>query len=206
MIVGELMTHDPFTVGADATAKSALRLLHENVVTTLPVVDADGLLVGVVSDIDLVRRLVSPDPRARAIRPAEPLPLPLHVRDVMTTPAVSVQAGADVAAVVEVMVGQGLRSLPVLDHRDLLVGVVTRRDLVRLLSVSDATIAAGARSLVADLDLGGADLEVVDGTVHLSWPAESGPGVRRAVRAVVRSVPGVTGVVDEDHGSEPAVP
>lgn len=101
MIVGELMTHDPFTVGADATAKSALRLLHENVVTTLPVVDADGLLVGVVSDIDLVRRLVSPDPRARVVRPAEPLPLLLHVRPV--------------------------------------------RDLVRLLSVSDATIAAGAR-------------------------------------------------------------
>lgn len=101
MIVGELMTRDPLTVGADATAKSALRLLHENVVTTLPVVDADGLLVGVVSDIDLLRRLLSPDPPGTR-EPASRAPAAPAARS-------------------------------------------PRRDRVRLLSVSDATIAADAR-------------------------------------------------------------
>ena len=68
MIVRELMTKDPLSVRAATKVKTALSLLDENDITTLPVVAWDGRLCGVVSEADLIRELVPSDPRLHMIR------------------------------------------------------------------------------------------------------------------------------------------
>ena len=60
LLVADLMTIDPVTVPVDASIEEAARLLHANSVTGLPVIDAFGALVGVISQTDLVAALDSP--------------------------------------------------------------------------------------------------------------------------------------------------
>lgn len=63
---GDVMTADPITVAPTATLPEAARLLTDNGIKRLPVVDERGALVGVVSRADLVRRFLRPDGEIRA--------------------------------------------------------------------------------------------------------------------------------------------
>jgi CBS domain-containing protein len=56
---GDMMTRDPDTVGPDADAKDAARLIHETGHNRLPVVDEDGRLVGVVTRLDVLGALAA---------------------------------------------------------------------------------------------------------------------------------------------------
>ena len=56
--VGDLMTRDPVTVGPDATAREAGRLISNHRHNRLPVVDGDGRLLGVVTRIDVLEALL----------------------------------------------------------------------------------------------------------------------------------------------------
>jgi len=53
--VGELMTPDPIVIDESAMLDDAVRLLEENEISGLPVVDRDGVLVGVISHSDVIR-------------------------------------------------------------------------------------------------------------------------------------------------------
>ena len=52
--VGELMSPDPITIGEGAPADEAVRMLEEHEISGMPVVDGDGLLVGMLSQTDVV--------------------------------------------------------------------------------------------------------------------------------------------------------
>lgn len=56
--VGEVMAHEPVTIGADANLESAATLMHDHDVSRLPVVDDDGRLVGLVSRTDILRSII----------------------------------------------------------------------------------------------------------------------------------------------------
>jgi CBS domain-containing protein len=115
--VRDVMTTDVVTAGpADQVADAAVAMLRGRH-SALPVVDGDGRLLGVVSEADLL---------ADAAR----RPGPVSVGRVMTAPAVSVPADATVAQARELLVEQGLRTLPVTGADGRLVGVLGRSDLV----------------------------------------------------------------------------
>jgi CBS domain-containing protein len=59
--VGELMHDDPVTIRTDASVRDAATLMHDRNVSRLPVVDADGKLVGIVGRGDVLRYLVGGD-------------------------------------------------------------------------------------------------------------------------------------------------
>jgi CBS domain-containing protein len=59
--VGELMAHDPVVIAADASVTDAATLMHDEEVSRLPVVDADGRLVGIIARGDVLRYLVGAD-------------------------------------------------------------------------------------------------------------------------------------------------
>jgi CBS domain-containing protein len=59
--VADMMTRDPITVGPDDTARHAARLIAERKHNRLPVVDADGKLVGVVTRVDVLEALAAED-------------------------------------------------------------------------------------------------------------------------------------------------
>ncbi len=136
----EAMSHPVITVRNDATVGLAARLLTGHGFTALPVTDEDGALVGIVSEIDLLRGWTAPDPlagRSRAARPAREL----TVGEVMTSPVESLTPGADVAHAVRMMDDERIRSLPIVDGFAI-VGMLTRRDLLRAALARDDRVLA----------------------------------------------------------------
>lgn len=139
--VNQLMTSAVITVDPEASGHDAVALMVRNKVRHLPVVDHAGLLCGVVTDRDLRHRLFSPDLfRAVGTVPVERLLSEVRVRDVMSTPVVSVGAGAELEEAARVMADKKLGSLPVVDHGRI-VGIVTETDVLRRIVGADACCA-----------------------------------------------------------------
>jgi CBS domain-containing protein len=193
MLVREVMTPRPLTVHPGTATKTALRLLDQHAVTSMPVVDGDNRVVGVVSEADLVREALPPDPRAHMIPPAEdPRPARPHtVGEVMNRHPVVVQGDADLSNAVELMTSTAVKSLPVVDGRGCVIGMVSRRDVVHLLARDDERI----EQQVDDLYRGaGVDwlVRVDDGTVTVAGPDDRSS--RAIAISLASTVAGVTEV------------
>ncbi|ACY98357.1 MULTISPECIES: CBS domain-containing protein [Thermomonospora] len=199
MLVREAMTSPVVTVSPDATVRQAIRVLYEHNITAAPVVDDSGAMVGIVSEMDLLRGEFAADPRAFARPVAGPHePPPRLVRDVMITDVRTAQPTTDVAELAEMMMRTAIKSVPVLDG-DTLVGMVSRRDLMAVLARGDARIRDDVLSALAELMPGGHDwtAEVTDGVVRLSGPAGD-ENARHIAETIARTVPGVTRVLLEE--------
>lgn len=197
MIARELMTTDPVTVRASTPVKAALALLDENDITSLPVVGADGAIVGVVSEADLIRDLVEPDPRSREIPYDDHHEgRPRWVGDVMTAHAVTVHPHTDVAVAVDLATSTGVKSLPVVDDHGRVVGVLSRRDVVRVLARSDDLLEQDIDSLLVSAGERDWLVEVHDGVAEISGP--HGLRDRTIAKVLAGSVPGVVEVRLED--------
>jgi Mg/Co/Ni transporter MgtE len=127
MLVRDIMTSPAVTIRVTDDVTQAARVLDRLNLTSLPVVDQDLRLLGIISEADVIGQLSVTDE-----------PLTAHqrtprVRDVMTHPVLTVAADADVSEVVDLMRGTMLKSLPVLLH-DRVVGMVSRRDIVRAIA------------------------------------------------------------------------
>ncbi len=193
MLVRDLMTPDPATVTPETGIKEALTRLADLGITSLPVVDRWNRLLGIVSEADLIRDLVARDPRAQE-RPVEMRPLfaPHVVDEVYTRAAVSVRVEDDVATAVDMMTVTSAKSLPVVDDRGRLLGVLSRSDIVQALARADDVIAADIDGLLADLGHDDWLVEVEEGTVHVSGP--DGAAERSLAHVVAHTVPGVVEV------------
>ncbi|MFJ6671204.1 HPP family protein [Actinosynnema sp. NPDC091369] len=146
MRVRDLMTRDVVTVSPETSARDAAALLAVEGFTVLPVVDGAGTLVGVVTETDALRDRLPVDPRSLVHgQPSRARATPRRkVADVMSEPAVASTPGTDVAELARRMVEQGARSACVVDGKRL-VGIVTRRDMLRAISRDDRTLAAEVR-------------------------------------------------------------
>ncbi|MEV5408750.1 CBS domain-containing protein [Thermopolyspora sp. NPDC052614] len=202
MLVREVMTSPAITVSPDDAVRRAIRILHENDITAAPVVDAAGALVGVVSEMDLLRGEFEPDPRATALPPRPVVSSPPRlVADVMTRDVVTVTETTDAAVLVELMVDKRIKSVPVL-RGDRVVGVVSRRDLLGMLARPDEELRADVLALLEEHFPGGTAwrVTVADGVVELAGHA--GPDRDGIAELLARTVPGVVRVrhVDEPAG------
>jgi CBS-domain-containing membrane protein len=186
----DLMTSPVATVHPQTPAKEAARLLTVHGYTALPVVDGEGDLLGVVTEADLIRNRILPDPRAliddESPPPAEPA-APL-VGAVMTANPVTVAPTTDAVAITHVMLDRHLRALPVVDG-DRLVGIVTRRDVLRTIARDDLAIARDVRHRLAIACHRAREVEVADGVVSLTT---EGDDVDRHIAGVIAAaLPGV---------------
>jgi CBS domain-containing protein len=197
----DVMTRQVVTVGPDTSAKYAAEVLAERGFAALPVVDGDDRLVGIVAEADLLRDRLPEDPRLHLRRDeASPEGHPsLLVRGVMTPRVQSVDATADVADVARLFVDERLRSVPVLDGGRL-VGIVSRRDLLRTLIRPDEEIRHDVLRLVEGYtgELGSWSVTVSEGVATIQRTrGVSEPSVaveERALTALARTVGGVVGV------------
>jgi CBS-domain-containing membrane protein len=195
MLAHELMTRDAVTVRPDTAVRDALALLSEHGITSLPVVDTAGRIRGVVSEADLIRELVPSDPRAHELVLPEESPVaPRVVAEVMTTHAVTVRPETDVAAAVELLTSTSVKSVPVVDQDQRVVGVLSRSDVVRAMARTDADLSHAVDALLESFGLEGWSSEAVDGHVRLSGP-EGSPD-RALAHLAARTVPGVVEVRD----------
>lgn len=119
-----VMSSPVITVRPDDLVGVAAELLVSHGFTSAPVMDSRGYVVGIVTEADLIRGQVAPE--GRTIEQSHEL----RVCEVMTPSPTSMQPDADLADVATLMLDSVYRCVPILEDGRL-VGVVTRRDLLR---------------------------------------------------------------------------
>ena len=120
-----IMSRDLRWISPQASRTQAMAMLRRHRIRSLPVLDEQARLVGVVSLVDLLSR-----PRGVRRQLAWGLRQPLRVAELMSTPVRSVQETQSVSAMIGLLSSQGLHSLPVLDDQQRLVGIVSQSDLI----------------------------------------------------------------------------
>jgi CBS domain-containing protein len=190
MLVREAMSRTVVTVPVGATLKQAAVLLAEHSITSMPVVDDNGHVIGVLSEADVVRESLVPDQRAHLL--AVPVTADhdaTYVEQAMTAMPMTVSPQTDLAEAAQLMTDSSVKGLPVLDDGRL-VGMVSRHDVVTMLARRDEQVEAEVDELVRS---SGKDwlVSVVDGVVTLDGPAGD---ERSLARALVGTVRGVTGL------------
>jgi CBS domain-containing protein len=161
--------------------------------TAAPVLDDDDRLVGIVSEIDLIRGRVQPDPR-RSHWTGGRQHGPGTVGSVMTSSVESLTAGADLADVARMMVDERIRCVPIVDGYRV-VGVITRRDVLRAaVTRDDRAIAQDvARQLETFNDAGRWTVSVQAAVVDIKDSRDCADD-RELARRLVAGVAGVAGV------------
>lgn len=186
----DVMTSPVITVTPEVPVKEAAALLAAHGFTALPVVDDDRRLIGIVTEADVVRDRFSSDPRFASTRHETRATAPNTVGEVMTRQVIGMGAGTDVATLARTMVDSHLRCIPIVDG-GVAVGVVTRRDLVRVLARSDAEIARDVRNRLSVY--GGPErwtVRVHAGEVHITDRYDDRTD-RHVATVLAESVPGV---------------
>jgi CBS domain-containing protein len=192
----DIMSSPVVKVRPETPAKAATALLAAHGFTALPVVDQDDRLLGVVTEADLMRDRILPDPRARIWRDREPVPhyhSPDTVERVMSSPATGMDRYTDAAELAKVMLREDIRSIPILDGSRV-VGIVTRRDLLRTIARDDLAIVADVRHQLAAY--AGGDrwtVTVADGAVRILDEFDDDTD-RHVAMVLARAVPGVQSV------------
>jgi CBS domain-containing protein len=121
--VADLMSVEPISIEASAPVRLAQQLIDRHAVSGLPVVDAGGRLVGVISQTDLVR--VHADEALRIQWSA------LRVSAVMSSPALTIDSTATVSEAAGAMEQHHVHRLVVVDAQRRPTGVLSTLDLVR---------------------------------------------------------------------------
>lgn len=198
--VSDVMTRQLIAASPETTFKQAVRLLEDNRISGLPVIDSDGKLVGIVSEADLLNKAEKRDPDAyvlesRRHRLDRSRASALDVASAMSRDIVSVRPESPIALAARVMHARGFKRLPVVDSEGKLVGIVSRGDVLKVFLRSDAELATEVRGILdhAQRIFGGSRLEakVTGGVVDLGGRLRS----KNQVDATVRAVAAVDGVI-----------
>ena len=224
------MSTDAATVSPDTPVQEIADLMIQKRISSVPVVDRAGRLVGIVSDGDLIRRVeIGTEPRRswwRSLlndaRAAAYEYVRTHGRmasDVMTRDPVTTTEFTPLHKAVGSMENRGLKQLPVM-RGERLVGMISRTDLIRKLAshssaspmgperVSDdavrGRVVARMESLPWNMRLKAINTTVEDGVATIyGWVAS---GIeRRALQVAAENTPGVRAVEDRVHNVPPYV-
>lgn len=205
-LIRSVMTTDVVTIGPDAHFTDIVRTLRSARISAVPVVAADGRILGVVSEADLLRKEAHADDACRA--PARRLfgggapdkSRAEVARDLMTSPAVTIRADGTVVDAARLMERRGVKRLPVVDADGRPEGIVSRCDLLRVFLRGDREI---HDEIVGDvlrralwINPATVSVTVDAGRVHLAGSLET----RSLVPLVVRLCRAVDGVVGVTHG------
>jgi IMP dehydrogenase len=118
-LVRNVMSPSPVTVGPEATVRDAARLLADGDVGALPVM-SDGKLVGIVTDRDLVIRVLAGN-----------LDLSAPIGEIASADVCSVQPDASLDEAARLLGQAQVRRLPVVDAAGALVGIIAQADVAR---------------------------------------------------------------------------
>jgi CBS domain-containing protein len=215
----DIMTKDLATVQPDASIREAARLMTERRLSGLPVVTADGRAIGILTASDLLHRIETgtdrrpswfssffarPDELARQYAKDHGR----KVHEVMSRHVVSVLEDASLSEVADVLDRNGFKRVPV--TRDgVLVGIISRGDLVRVLSQTslsktapksdDSALQHAIMQQVRQqpwLNGGFVNITVKDGTVDV-WGSVASAEQHKALLVLVGEVAGTDAV--DDH-------
>ncbi len=215
MQVRDVMTTKVITVRPDTPAREIARLLVENRISGVPVVDEENRVLGIVSEGDLIRRLEDGDDGRRRSWWLELFASPERraeqyvkahgrlAREIMTDEIVTIDEEATLAEAARLLEEKHVKRLPVV-REGKLVGLVSRADLLRALALQPPPEAKAddreiRERLLAELDKAGlayhpyVNIVVSDGVVHL-WGFVGSAKEAEAMVVAAQNVPGVRSV------------
>ena len=214
----DVMVSAVVTASPDTTVEVLARLMINLRISGVPVLDKDGVLVGIVTEGDLLRRVETGTERhsprwSEAFSSNSQLAAEYvkshakRVAEIMTREVFSVDETATLGEIADLLEEKKIKRVPVV-HDGKVVGIVSRADLLKVLTSGgvgtedekqDRTI---RHLLLAELreqkwaDASEGRVVVTDGVVHL-WGIVGSDDERRALRIAAENTPGVRGV--EDH-------
>lgn len=205
--VEDVMTREVVTVTPRTGYRDLVELFTARRVSGAPVVNEDGVVIGVVSESDLLPKIAGRSgqpgrrPPFRWRRSAAPSKSAgLVARDLMTGPAVTVSPSASLAAAAAAMINHRVDRLPVVDDTGRLVGVVSRTDVLACQLRADEAIrndvAALLTSRILSREVGVLRTSVSQGVVHLVGQV-CGRTTAEAAAALAATVEGVVDVTNE---------
>jgi CBS domain-containing protein len=214
----DIMTRRVIVVESDATVMRAARLMLQNRISGLPVIDAAGSLVGIVTEGDFLRRAELGTQRRRSrwlgflVGPGQLATEYVSacgrkVHEVMTAAPCTITEDTALEDIVKLMERHRIKRLPVMRDGDL-VGIVSRANLLHALAslAREAQPAAGDDTTIRDrisselskqpwAPLGLISVVVRNGIVEI-WGAITDERERQALIVAAENVPGVKGVRD----------
>ncbi|KRB15392.1 hypothetical protein ASD99_11090 [Mesorhizobium sp. Root695] len=218
MRASDIMTMGATTVRPDTTIEHAARVMLEHRISGLPVVNAQGKLLGIVTERDLLRREEIGTARHRPkwleiwlsrsqLAQEYAQEHGREVEHVMSRDVASVGPDAPVSEIVDLMEKRGIKRLPVVSDGKV-IGIVSRSNLLSALSRHAGEIPL---SVVNDLEIRkrimeevenkawmldvAIDVVVHDGVVHLNGTVAD-ENVRAAIRVAAENTSGAVRVVD----------
>ncbi|GAA2899262.1 CBS domain-containing protein [Streptosporangium fragile] len=214
--VKDVMTRQVASVNGATPFKDVAEVLIAHGVSAVPVVDGEGHVIGVVSEADLLHK---EEFRERYYREGYQPPLRARMRhhlgqegdhgrekaqgdtaaELMTAPAVTVQPYASIVTAMRLMEEYGVKRLPVVDGEGILVGIVSRRDLLKVFVRTDADVAGEVREEILGHSLwvepNDAAVTVANGIVTLTGRMHRRSDAQLVAR-MTRRVNGVVDVID----------
>ena len=223
MLARDVMTSPPITVTPDTPVAEIATVLLENRISAVPVLEADGGMIGIVSESDLLRRADAQTERPRPqwlellldrnVTAADFVKTHGNLaRDVMTRNVVTVGPDTELSDIASLLERRRIKRVPVVDHGKL-IGIVSRANLLHGLvahprvalpeevQARDAEIRNRLHEVlraVPGVDLRRINTVVKDGAVFLRGTVKSN-NQRRALTVAAESVPGVVRVEDNLH-------
>ena len=220
--VADVMTSRVHVASPLTPFKSLVRLIEENRVSAIPIVNQQGFPIGIVSATDLLLK-----ERGSELGSTRDL---LHVQkrrrerakaagtvasDVMTSPAITVESDTSLSLAARLMHEKNVRRLVVVDERGLIAGIVSRSDLLQVFLRTDEELRDEiAGKLIPAILVSSRDAVGVQ--VRLNIATLSGEVDRKSdveiVTRMTRELDGVVGVVNQlsyrwdDTGAAPTEP
>jgi CBS domain-containing protein len=158
MKANDVMTTDVVSVGPESSTRAVARLLAARGISAVPVIDADGAAIGMVSEGDLIARNdcdrlarrdwwltlladgedLHPDFLASLREPSQ------AAREVMSSPVITVSPETEVAEIARLLVAHHIKRVPVI-RNGRVIGIVSRADIVRALAAQTTADGASAK-------------------------------------------------------------
>jgi CBS-domain-containing membrane protein len=215
----DVMVRDVITVKPDDDVAEVVKLLTENDVSALPVVDDNGNVVGVISEADLIHREEIDTEKQHpwwleAVMPASTLAEEFakshgrRVEEIMSTDAVTAAEDTSLGEIAMLLERHRIKRIPIV-REGKLVGIVSRSNLIQALASLQVQADAGNvsdRKIRLELldrldgqtwtDFGERNVTVGSGIVHL-WGLVGSQAEHKALVALAEGVPGIVRVSDE---------
>jgi CBS domain-containing protein len=156
MQVREIMTQDVVTVRTDTPVTDVARIFREKAISGMPVVDDEGMVVGIITEVDLIARHARPHfptyiafldsiiylESTKRYRESMRRILATTAGELMTTPVRTVNPGMDVQDLAAFMIEQRVNPVPVVDDQGQLLGIVSHTDLLQMIERAEAPAAS----------------------------------------------------------------
>ena len=160
MLVKNWMSKNIFTIGVDNSMHDATAILKQHHIRMLPVVKKDKL-VGIITDRDLKRASAS-DATSLEIHELLYLLMKIKIKDIMTKEPISVPLDWTVEETAELLLSNKISGAPVVDEKNMVVGVITQTDLFRVLISLTGIHAGGVQFAFQTKDNPGTIKELAD--------------------------------------------